>query len=157
MFTDSRSQVFRRYEDVISGIGLILFALGASWVARDYPVGTTSSMGPGYFPRAMCAIIAAIGALIAVNNLRAPLDDIDPDNVLRLRPLLAVTAAYTMFALSLRSVGLLPAILILIVISGLAIRKRSAFEWILIVAALETLTLALWYVVRISVPLIGGR
>ena len=68
-----------------------------------------------------------------------------------------MTAAYIMFALSLRSVGLLPAILILIVISGLAIRKRSALEWILIVVALETLTLTLWYVVRISVPLIGGR
>jgi hypothetical protein len=157
MSTDARSQVPRRYEDVISGIGLILFALGASWVARDYPVGTASSMGPGYFPRAMCAIIGAIGALIAVNNLRAPLEDVDPDNVLRLRPLLAVTAAYIMFALSLKSLGLLPAILVLIVISGLAIRKRSALEWILVVVALETLTLTLWYVVRISVPLIGGR
>jgi hypothetical protein len=157
MITDARSQVVRRYEDVISGVGLILFALGASWIARDYPVGTASSMGPGYFPRAMCAVIAALGAIIAINNLRAPLEDVDPDNVLRMRPLLAVTAAYVTFALSLRSVGLLPASLILIVISGLAIRKRSVLEWVLIVITLEALTLTLWYVVGISVPLFGGR
>jgi hypothetical protein len=151
------SVTFRRYEDVACGIGLILFGLFALWVSRDYDVGTGSNMGPGYFPRALSTIIIGLGALIALANLRTPLEDFSLDDVLRMRPLVTITAAYLVYAYSLTSIGLLPATLLLIVISGLAVPRRSAMEWLVVVVLLELLTFALWYVVQISVPLIGGR
>jgi hypothetical protein len=157
MALHAKQMGLRRYEDLISGIGLILFALATVWVSRDYDVGTASNMGPGYFPRALSAIIAALGALIALNNLRQPLEEVDVADALRLRPLLAITAGYIAFAVTLGMIGLLPATLLLIVLSGFAVPKRGAVEWALIIVFLELMTVALWYVVQISVPLIGGR
>lgn len=147
----------RPYEDAIAGIGLILFAIFALWTARSYPVGATSNMGPGFFPRAMAALIAGLGALLAVNNLRRPLAPTDLDEALRPRPLLAVAASYVAFALALKPLGLLPATLALIVISGFAVRRRGPVEWMLIVVLLEAMTYLLWYLVNISVPLVGGN
>jgi hypothetical protein len=127
------------------------------WTSRNYPVGTLKSMGPGWFPLAMCLIIIALGTVMVVSNLLRPLDVPPERQMLEMRPMLLVTAAYVSFGLSLSVVGLLPAILIVIVIAGLAVPQRSLLEWVLIVVALEAMAFGMWYLVRLPIPLIGGH
>jgi Tripartite tricarboxylate transporter TctB family len=146
---------YTRYEDLICGVALIALAAFALWVSRKYPVGSTANMGPGYFPRAMCAIIAALGVVLAASNLLWPPTVPSSSDRLKLRPLLAVAASFVAFALSLKTIGLLPAIFIVILIGSFAISKRNLWELLAVVVALETLAFLMWYLVRMPVPLFG--
>jgi hypothetical protein len=147
---------YMRYEDVIAALLLIAVAAFALWTSRTYPVGSAANMGPGYFPRAMCWIIIALGVILIAGNLRRPLELPDFPEALKFRPVFFVTAAYVAFAFTLKPLGLLPATLVLIVIASFAVPKRSLSELLLIILSLEALTFALWYTVRISLPLIGS-
>ena len=146
---------YMQYEDLIAGLLLISIAVFGLWTSRTYPVGSAANMGPGYFPRAMCWIIIALGLLLVASNLRRPLNVPAIPEVLKFRPLFFVAVSYVAFALTLKPFGLLPAILALVLVASFAVPKRSLLELVLIIIALEALTFALWYVVRISLPLIG--
>jgi hypothetical protein len=146
---------YMQYEDLIAGLLLIGIAAFALWTSRTYPVGSAANMGPGYFPRLMCWSIIALGMLLIANNLRRPLAVLDKQDTLKFRPLIFIAASYVAFALTLPSLGLLPAILVLVVVASFAVPKRSLLELGLIILSLEALTFTLWYVVRISLPLIG--
>lgn len=148
---------YMRYEDVIAGFALIALATFGLWASRTYAIGSLKSMGPGWFPRATCLIIMALGGALVVTNLLKPLNVSAEKKTLRMRPMLLVTAAYVSFGLTLWAVGLLPAILIVIVISGLAIPRRSLLEWLLIILALEAMAFGMWYLVKLPIPLIGGH
>ena len=146
---------YMQYEDLIAGLLLIGIAGFALWTSRTYPVGSAANMGPGYFPRMMCWSIIILGLLLIASNLRRPLSVPAELETLQLRPLLFIATSYVAFAATLQPLGLLPAILVLIVVASFAVPKRSLLELVLMVAGLEVLTFALWYVVRISMPLIG--
>jgi putative tricarboxylic transport membrane protein len=147
---------YMRYEDLIAGLLLIGIAVFALWTSRTYPVGSAANMGPGYFPRMMCWTIIVLGLLLIATNVRWPLHVSDPpEETLKFRPLVFIAASYVAFALTLQPLGLLPAILVLVVVASFAVPKRSLLELGLIILSLEALTFALWYVVRISLPLIG--
>jgi hypothetical protein len=146
-----------RHEDLIAGLLLIGIAVFALWTSRTYPVGSAANMGPGYFPRMMCWTIIVLGLLLIATNVRWPLRVSDVPETLKFRPLVFIAASYVAFALTLQPLGLLPAILVLVVVASFAVPKRSLLEVGLIILSLEALTFALWYVVRISLPLIGSN
>ena len=146
---------YMQYEDLLAGLLLIAIAVSALWTSRTYPVGSAANMGPGYFPRMMCWSIIVLGLLLIASNLRRPLDVSDDRETLKLRPVVFVAASYVAFAVTLQPLGLLPAILALILVASFAVPKRSLLELILMILGLEALTFALWYMVRISLPLIG--
>ena len=146
-----------RYENVIAGLALIALAAFGLWASRNYPAGTLKSMGPGWFPRATCLITASLGSVLVVTNLLKPLNVSPGKETLRMRPMLLVAAAYVSFGLTLSVVGLLPAILVVIIIAGLAIPRRSLLEWLLMISALEAMAFGMWYLVKLPIPLIGGH
>ena len=148
---------YMRYEDLICGLALVALAVFVLWVSRTYPIGTASNMGPGYFPRALSIIVGALGLCLVVTNLLKPLAVPEQLERLKLRPLIMVAASYVSFALTLKTVGLLPAIFIVIVIASFAIPKRNLWELLAIVVALETLAFSMWSLVRMSIPLIGAN
>lgn len=41
---------------------------GAMWFARKYPFGTTLSMGPGYFPMVLGALLMIFGGAIILRG-----------------------------------------------------------------------------------------
>jgi hypothetical protein len=146
---------YLRNEDFLCGIALILFAAFIYYVARNYPVGTADSMGPGYFPRGLCYVVAILGLALAGSGLLRVEQAGPSEERLRLRPLIAVSAAFIVFGLTLSTIGLLPAIGLLILICCLAIPKRRFWEVVAIVIVMEGMTLAMWNLVQISVPLVG--
>ncbi len=146
---------YHRHEDMFCGIAMILFSIFIMWVARGYPVGNASEMGPGYFPRALCVIVAFLGGVLIVGDLLKSGARDEPEERLKLRPILAIGASYIAFALTLNFIGLLPALVLLIVLSALAIPGRKFWEVVLLVVAMQAMALSMWYLVQISVPLIG--
>ena len=53
-------------KDFWSGVMFTAFGLGILVVARDYPLGTTTRMGAGFFPMVLATVLAALGVIILV-------------------------------------------------------------------------------------------
>lgn len=109
----------------VSGLGLFVL-----YNAFGYPMGTASSMGPGYFPALLGGITLVLGLLITVQSLfrRGALPKIS------WRPLLAVLGSVLLFVLLMRSFGLLPAIVATIGVSSLGDRQARLLSTLLLAA-----------------------
>jgi len=105
--------------------GVIFFAVAVVFVGfgRQYAMGTALRMGPGYFPMVLGALLALIGLVLIGRSLFRPGQAVGR---LALTKLALVTLANVLFALSLRSLGFIPALLILVLLSAYASQR---FRW----------------------------
>lgn len=102
-----------------------LFALGA----QDLSVGTALRMGPGYFPLLLAGVLGLLGLIVLIKGLgKAP----SPLGGVPWRGMVFILVAPIVFGLTVRGLGLAPAIALVIAISGFASRRAS----LLLVAAL---------------------
>lgn len=101
--------------------GAIYLALAAVVlsIGRNYPLGSSARMGPGYFPAALGAILAVFGAVSVGRSFLRPGEAIA---ALAFRPLVLVLGSVVLFGLLLDRVGVLIALPCLIVVSALASR-----------------------------------
>lgn len=126
--------VIRNNKDFYAGILFIFFGVLAMVIARGYPLGTTSRMGPGYFPAILGGILALLGFLVAARALLLGSDRIKS---LALRPLMFVLFSVLAFAILVQTVGLVLATLAIVVISCL-----GGWEFRLLEVAVLSLVLA---------------
>ncbi|RXH39396.1 tripartite tricarboxylate transporter TctB family protein [Bradyrhizobium zhanjiangense] len=108
-----------------SGALFLAFAIFFFVMALNYPAGTAARMGPGYFPRLLAIVLAAIGLAVMLGAVprtaeRQRLRSWD------VRGLAWVTGSVVLFALLLFPVGLIGALLVLIVVSS---RASPEFAW----------------------------
>lgn len=110
--------VMRRIDlgDVVGGLLLVAFGLWfALYALEHYAYGTARRMGPGYFPAWVGFLVAGLGSVIALFGLLRTGDPV----FVRLRPLLAVIAATSIFALSVERFGVVPAVVALVFTAAL--------------------------------------
>ncbi|GAB4217694.1 MAG: tripartite tricarboxylate transporter TctB family protein [Rhodoferax sp.] len=115
-------------KDLAAGLLFCGVGLAFAWGAGAYTVGSSASMGPGYFPRVLGLLLAVVGLVIAVRALvmRHPADG--PIGPWAWRPLVFVVAANAVFgvllvglpALHLPAMGLMAAIVGLTLLASLA-------------------------------------
>jgi hypothetical protein len=116
--------VTNRLRDVLAGaifiaLGLV-FLVGALGLER----GTAFRMGPGYFPLVLAGLLVLIGAAIALRALREEELAINMHAV-PWRGLVLILGAPVLFGLTVRGLGLLPAIAIVALISSFASRRMK--------------------------------
>jgi hypothetical protein len=104
-------------KDFLAGILFVAFGLLGVWLARSLPAGTASAMEAGYFPRLVCGLLIAVGALLAVVALfRA---NGSPERG-RWRPITLITLSSLAFAVLLKPLGLVLTLVVSIVLASLA-------------------------------------
>ena len=115
--------------------GLVFIAIAAAFIglSRQYNLGTMHRMGPGLFPTLVAALLAGLGAIIAV---RAFVLDGPPVPRFYGRPLLVSLAAIVLFGLVLQFLGLIAAIAVLVLIGALASRESRPLETLVLMGAL---------------------
>jgi hypothetical protein len=131
----------RSQKDFWAGLMFIAFGILAIVVSRNYPMGTTFRMGPGYFPTYLGAIMIVIGAITTGGAFRTEGEDIGRWGW---RPLLWLSAAFAAFGLLIEGAGFVLALLALIVASSLAGRDTRPLELAVLVAVLITGSVALF-------------
>ncbi|KAI5913456.1 tripartite tricarboxylate transporter TctB family protein [Thauera sp. 2A1] len=128
------------------GAGALFCACGSAalWLGRHLAVGDLAAMGPGFFPRAIGALLVALGAAIAVRGGRK-----DASGISRFawRPLLAVLGGLVLFAVTIRPAGLLASTLALTVVGRLA---RPEYGWRETAVLATTLALATGLLFRVA-------
>lgn len=110
----------RNPKDVLSGLLFIALAALFAWQALDLPFGTSSRMGPGYFPMVLSGTLAFLGAVVLVNGLRT--EGENPTGI-AWRALIILTGAIVFFGFAMRPLGFVPALAISVFASTLASQK----------------------------------
>jgi len=136
--------------------GVIYFALGIAvlWIGRDYSMGSSAQMGPGYFPALLGAILTLFGVVAVGRSFVRPGEAI---TAFAWRPLGFVLGSVVLFGLLLNGAGLLIALPILIVGSALASRqtKLDAASVIVLVGLVAFCALVFVKGLGVPMPLIG--
>lgn len=136
--------------------GLLYIAIGAAalYVARDYSVGSSVRMGPGYFPRILGGLLALLGAAAVIRSFIRPGA---PIGGIAWKAAAMVCGATVLFGVLLTGAGLIPALLALILLSAAA---SSKFRWgvrpVLAMAALVAFCAAVFVVgLHLPMPMLG--
>ena len=103
-------------KDFLSGLMFIAFGLGALYFGQHLAVGTSVRMGPGYVPRMLALIMMGLGVLIAILALVMGSEPVERP---KWKPITLVTVGIVCFALLFERAGLLPALVVLVLISSL--------------------------------------
>ncbi|MGV6871757.1 tripartite tricarboxylate transporter TctB family protein [Pseudochelatococcus sp. B33] len=106
----------RDYQGIVGGG--VLMALGLFVIAYSLStlrLGTLQRLGSGGFPTALGVILIVFGIIILIPALRTP----GTTTQIALFPFLTITASLLVFAAVLRSLGLVPSVILMTVIAGL--------------------------------------
>lgn len=119
--------------DFWAGVMFVAFGCVAVYMSRNYPMGTTMRMGPGYFPHYLGMLLIGIGLIVGVKGLIKPGERI---GTWAIRPILTLGLGIVVFGLSIEPLGFVPALTMLILLSALAGREFRALEVVLLIAVL---------------------
>ena len=110
-------------KDFWSGAIFAAAGLAAVGIARNYSMGTAVRMGPGYFPTMLGGLLAFIGCVLIVRAVMRPGPSVGR---LAYSKLFLITVSNLLFALLLRRLGLVAALILLVVVSAYASKR---FRW----------------------------
>lgn len=141
--------------------GMIYLLTGgafAGWSAYAYPLGTPSRMGPGFFPFWLGTLLALTGLFILLRLLKQH-ESVSVAGA-PLRPLLWIFAAIALFILTLNTLGLVIAVMLLVVVSGQA-RRGASLRQSLLLGGIAALFSAMVFVKGLGLiiplwPMSGG-
>jgi len=97
--------------------------LGDSVLLPGYAMGTPARMGPAFFPFWLGLILLALGVIIAINGVREKGGADSGFPKYHWRPILLVLGAVVMFGLILKSVGMIIAGVLLVVIASIGSKE----------------------------------
>jgi hypothetical protein len=113
----------RHPKDFWTGIIFLFFGLAAIVIGRDYPMGTAGRMGPAYFPTVLGALLALIGLIGVIRSFLRPGEAIGKFYI---KEIVVILLAVILFGFLMRGAGLVPAALVLVLLSAYASPK---FTW----------------------------
>jgi hypothetical protein len=119
------SNVVRSPKDFWAGLLYAGFGSAAILIARDYGMGTSSRMGPAYFPTVLGALLLLIGITSFVRSFFAkgePIGDI------AWKGMALVTLSTVLFGAMLRPLGLIAALVAMMLVSAAA-SVKFRFDW----------------------------
>jgi Tripartite tricarboxylate transporter TctB family len=79
--------VYKSQKDFFAGLMFIVIGLAFAIGAYEYPMGDSSKMGPGYFPKVLGYILAALGCLVMYFSFTSKAPDGDRIGAWAWRPL----------------------------------------------------------------------
>jgi hypothetical protein len=136
--------------------GLVFVVLGglAVALARDYPIGSTMRMGPGYFPTALGGILLLFGVYVLLRGVRSG-DEVKGE--WGYRPLALITLSIVLFGFLLDRVGMVPAIVATLFVGAAAGREFRLKEVLLLAVVMTAFSVAVFsYGLKLPYPLLGG-
>jgi hypothetical protein len=141
----------RAPKDFWSGTMFIAFAAVALIASRNYSLGTSLRMGPGYFPILLGSVLALLGVILIVRSLAV---DGQPVGRLHLLPLAVITLGVVLFGVLLQWIGLVAALIVVVVVSACASRQSRPIEVAALALVLAVFSAGVFvYGLRLPLPL----
>jgi hypothetical protein len=136
--------------------GLLFIVLGglAVALARDYPIGSTMRMGPGYFPTVLGGILLLFGVYVLLRGVRSG-EKVKGE--WGFRPLALIALSIVLFGLLLDRVGMVPAIVATLFVAAAAGREFRFMEVLVLAVVMTAFSVAVFsYGLKLPYPLLGG-
>jgi putative tricarboxylic transport membrane protein len=131
--------------------GLIFIAIGGGFVllAQQYRLGDMHRMGPAMFPTLVGALLAVLGAIIA---LRSFAFEGEPVPRFYLRPIGVSLLGIVLFGVALQWLGLITAVAVLVLVGAYAARDVRPLENLALAAVMIAFSVAV-FVWLLGLPL----
>ncbi|MGH8806675.1 MAG: tripartite tricarboxylate transporter TctB family protein [Noviherbaspirillum sp.] len=139
----------RNPKDFWSGVIYVLFGLAAVLIGQDYAMGTAGRMGPAYFPTILGSLLAIVGLIAIVRSMFSVGAAVEK---FWIREALVITVAVLLFGVLVRGAGLVPAVLVLILLSAYASVKFRLLPSVLLAAGLAVFSV-LVFVKALGLPM----
>ena len=145
-------------KDVSAGLLFIaiaaLFALGT----QELELGTARKLGPGAFPLMLSGVLALLGVIILVKGFRNPAAH---EMTLPWRGIALIALAPILFGLTVRGLGMVAAIAIVVAVSAYSSRRMSLKLAIALIVGLTIFCVLVFHVglglpVKLVGPWLGG-
>lgn len=147
------ASLIRNPKDFWSGVIFIAFGLAAVFIGRDYSMGTAGRMGPAYFPTVLGAILATIGAIAVLRSLIKRGEALEPFAV---KAGFLVLFGSVLFGVLVRQAGLVAAIIVLVLLSGLANAKFRIGPYLLLAVGLAAFCVLVFVkALGLPMPMVG--
>jgi len=144
----------RNNKDFLAGVMLIATGAASILIARGYPFGSTTRMGPGYFPSMLGAILVLFGIYVMATGLRRG-EKIEVH--CSLRALIVLPLSLVAFGVLMTYAGFIPALAVLTFGSACAGREFKFVEVLLLTLILTGLSAAVFiWGLGLPYPLIKG-
>lgn len=138
------------YKDRCVGLIYLIVGLVFSIWATKYRFGSTSDMGPGYFPVMLGMLLMALGASNLVKSIVT--NEIKISANIAWRPLIFILLSNILFGILLPLTGVLVAIFVLVIVSSYAIINTKIKESI-ILASVLSISSYIIFIWALSMPL----
>jgi hypothetical protein len=126
----------RNLQDLLAGLVFALFGVAGLYFGRDYAIGVTSRMGPGYLPWVLSIGLIVLGAIIAARGLMTDGQPLEPSHW---RPLVFIIGAIIVFGFLIERAGLVVSGFLVTVLCALGYRDRIRPVEILVMAVVLTI------------------
>ena len=145
----------RSFSDILAGAIFVVIGLGFTFGSLGYQLGTPLRMGPGYFPLLIGVVLVALGLGVTIKGLVA--GELIDFGTVPWRAIGLIVAALVIFGLTVRLIGLVPAILITALLGALASRRIRLRTALLVSVSLTALCVLIFVVgLRLRLPLFGS-
>lgn len=142
----------RNQKNFWSGVMFAAVGLAFAGFARDYEMGTAQRMGPAFFPTVLGLLLAALGAIIAIQGLAAEGED-GEIHKFHFDALGWVLGAVVLFGILLRPAGLIVSLVVLVVVSAFGSHDFKLRDTAVLTAGLLVLVLAVFiWGLKLTIP-----
>jgi hypothetical protein len=140
--------------DFLAGLLFVVFGLLTIFFARNYPIGMTARMGPGYFPMVLGGLLCLFGLVVMIRGIRSG----EPvSGAWGWRPLGLITLSIVIFGFSMEKLGLVPALVLLFFVAAFAGREFRFKEVLLLAVLMSAFAAAVFvYGLKLPYPLFGS-
>ena len=141
-------------KDFLAGLLFAGIAAVTVAVARDYPIGFTERMGPGYFPTVLGGILGLFGLYLMYRGIRYGAR-IQGD--WGWKPLGLITLSIVVFGFTMEKVGLVPALMLMFFVAALGGRDFRFKEVLVLAAVMSAFAAGVFvYGLKLPYPLFGS-
>ena len=138
--------------DGLSGLFFVALGILGVVLSLEEKIGTAARMGSGYMPLVLSFCLIALGAIVLVRGLLARKPAITFGDI---RPPLMILLSVAAFAVSIRNLGLMPAVFIAVSIASYAQSRPRLIEVILLALALAAFCSAVFvWALGLTIPVL---
>ena len=146
----------KNQEDFWAGMMFASIGTLAIWLSTEYPMGTASRMGPGYFPTYLGAIMLIFGAIVAAMALK--FEGGDKITPVAWKPMILLSVGFLLFGWGVDHIGFIPSLFGMCVITAAAGQTFKIVEVLVMSAVLIAGAVGIFiYGIELPFPLFWWR
>jgi hypothetical protein len=135
-------------KDFWAGVMFMSVGTAAIIVARDYPLGSTLNMGPGYFPVLLSGLMIVFGLIVMLKGFRQS-EKIEGN--WSIRALLILPFSIALFGSLMQITGFIPALTALIFVSAASGKRFKVKEVLFLTVILVPISWAI-FILGLALP-----